>query len=311
MRRNALLAVGAVVVVSALVAFFSAAPPPGPVVSGRGAVVSGKGAHGSVKGAYGMPVAETRSLAAAQAFTTNPIRFLLLGDSIGLTLGSGLSHQSVGRFGVEVIDHAALGCDLDSVEVNLSGAVGPATPGCLHWRAMWTQYVAEDHPDVVGLLIGRWEVGDHLYDGSWVHVGDVPWDEHLTSELEQAFGIFASKGARVVVFTMPYVDPPTEAADGTPFSENTPSRVVLFNELLRRAANRAREKVTVMDLNQLLDPSGHFQPDIDGVQVRWSDGIHISVAGGEWLQPDILPVVAEQGLTARSGRSPRGGGISS
>ena len=148
-------------------------------------------------------VAQTRSLRAAGAFTTHPIRFLLLGDSVALTLGTGLNHQSVSRYGVEVIDKGDLGCDLDSVEVNLSGSVGPATPGCLHWRSVWAKYIAQDHPDVVGVLIGRWEVSDHFYDGTWVHIGEASWDEHIASELNQLFGILSSKGARILYSRCP------------------------------------------------------------------------------------------------------------
>jgi hypothetical protein len=59
--------------------------------------------------------------------------------------------------------------------------------------------------------------------------------------------------------------------------------------------------VTVVDLNKMLDPHGVYEPDLDGIQVRWSDGIHITEEGGEWLQPRILPIVAEQGLDARAG----------
>ena len=43
--------------------------------------------------------------------------------------------------------------------------------------------------------------------------------------------------------------------------------------------------VTVVDRNWMLDPDGHFQSVVDGVTVRWADGIHISKDGGEWLQP--------------------------
>ena len=286
--RIAFPAVGAAVVISALVLFFTTVSPEVVTVPS--------------KGARGMSTFERRSLSATGAFSAHPIRFLLLGDSVALTLGMGLSEQSKSRYGVDVIDKGALGCDLDSVVVSLSGAVGPPTPGCRHWRADWTQDVVQDHPDVVGLLIGRWEVSDHFYHGSWAHVGEESWDEHITSELGQAFDIVASKGARVVVFTMPYVDPPNEAANGTPFPENTSARAAVFNNLILRAASRAGEKVTVIDLNRLLDPRGQFQRDIDGIQVRWSDGIHITIAGGEWLQPSILPVVAREGLVARANR---------
>ncbi len=43
---------------------------------------------------------------------------------------------------------------------------------------------------------------------------------------------------------------------------------------------------------------------VDGVTVRWADGIHVTKAGGQWLEPRVLPTVAELGLEARaSGRT--------
>ncbi len=258
---------------------------------------------GAVPTTGGAPVAERQALTAAHAFTTRPIRFLLLGDSIALTLGVGLGVRSQPRYGVQVIDRGTLGCELDTFEVILSGVAGPATPGCTHWRTVWKQSVEQDRPDVVGLLIGRWEVSDQLYHGNWVHIGQPAWDDHLASELGQAFALLSAGGARIIVFTMPYVDPPTEAANGTPFPENSPTRVAAFNGLLRSVAGRQPRPVTVVDLNRMLDPHGVYEPELDGIQVRWSDGIHITEAGGEWLQPRILPIVAEQGLDARTGRA--------
>ncbi len=219
---------------------------------------------------------------------------------MALTLGVGLGPHSVEDYGVRIFDGGLLGCDLDDVEVRLSGVVGPATKGCAHWQSAWAHGIDSIRPDVVGLLIGRWEVSDHLFDGHWVHVGDPAWDDHLVGELNQAVDILSSRGAKVVLFTMPYVDPPTEAADGTPFPENDPTRVVAFNSLLAEVGRQRPGVVTVIDLNKLLDPAGHYQSVIDGVTVRWPDGVHISQPGGLLLQPHVLPEVGRLGLAARA-----------
>jgi peptidoglycan/LPS O-acetylase OafA/YrhL len=248
----------------------------------------------------GLPSTERRLLVSAGAFSSHPIRFFLLGDSVALTLGIGLYQHSVTRYGVDLLVGGALGCDLDRVEVRLAGTVGPPVPGCENWRSQWKKKVARLHPDVVGLLIGRWEVSDHLYQGHWVHVGEPAWDRHLLAELNQAVDIFSAHGARVVLFTMPYVDPSTEAANGTPFPENDPSRVRAFNRLLAAVAASRKNVVTLIDLNKMIDPNGHYQAVIDGVTVRNSDGIHLTKVGGEWLQPSILPTIAALGLAVRS-----------
>jgi hypothetical protein len=153
---------------------------------------------------------------------------------------------------------------------------------------------------VVGLLIGRWEVSDHLYEGHWVHIGDPVWDRHLVADLNDIVDILSSDGAKVVFFTVPYVDPPNEAANGTPFPENEPSRMKAYNQLLVGVAHSRRKVVSVIDLNKLMDPGGHYQAVVDGVTIRSSDGVHLTKVGGEWLQPDILPTVAALGLTARA-----------
>ncbi len=245
----------------------------------------------------------------ASAAPSGPVRFLLVGDSVAMTMGMGLGVDDVSRYGVDELDAGTLGCDLDDLEVNLSGQVGAATPGCLDWWSTWSDWVADFHPDVVGLLIGRWEVSDHLYDGQWVHVGDPKWDAHLMNEINVAIDIFTAGGAKVVLFTMPYMDPSVEAADGTPFSENDPARATVFNQLLKSVASRRSSQVTVVDLNRILDPGGRYQAVVDGLTVRTSDGIHITEPAGQWLQPRILPTVAKVGLEARAAAPAGGKGI--
>jgi hypothetical protein len=240
-----------------------------------------------------------------------PVNFLLVGDSLALTMGLGLSQQSASQYGVSVWDEGALGCDLDDVDILQSGVITPATPGCPDWRTTWPQEVSFLRPEVVGLLIGRWEVTDHFYDGQWVHVGEPAWDAHLVAELNQAVDIFSARGARVVFFTMPYVDPSQESADGQPFVENLPARADAFNQLLRQVAKQRSGTVTVIDLNKILDPNGSFEDTIDGVTVRDSDGIHISIPGGEWLQPGILPTIAALGCSVAHRASSTGTGTGS
>jgi peptidoglycan/LPS O-acetylase OafA/YrhL len=241
------------------------------------------------------PTSGTPSVAPA-----GPVRFLLVGDSVAMTLGMGLGVDDISRYGVNELDEGTLGCDLDDVEVNLNGQVGAATPGCVDWWSTWSGWVSAFHPDVVGLEIGRWEVSDHLYQGRWVHVGDPQWDAHLMDEIDVAVNVFTAGGAKVVLFTMPYMDPSVEAANGTPFSENDPARATAFNQLLEQVAHRRSNQVSVVDLNKMLDPDGRYQSVVDGVTVRTTDGIHITVPGGEWLQPRILPTVAKLGLEARA-----------
>ena len=69
-----------------------------------------------------------------------------------------------------------------------------------------------------------------------------------------------------------------------------------FNQLTRRVAQSMPNEVTVIDLNKMLSPNGKYDTVVDGVRVRWSDGVHVSYAGGELLQRSILPTVDRIGL---------------
>jgi len=99
---------------------------------------------------------------------------------------------------------------------------------------------------------------------------------------------------------MPYISPPQEAPDGSIYPENRNSRVDEYNQILRRLAARHPGSVAVEDLNAVLDPGGHFQTVVDGVTVRWADGIHVSKAGGQWAEQFILPTIAQLGLDVRA-----------
>ncbi|MGH7698867.1 MAG: SGNH hydrolase domain-containing protein, partial [Candidatus Dormibacteria bacterium] len=246
-----------------------------------------------------LSAAEHRALAANAAFTTNPIRFLLLGDSVALTLGIGLSDNSKPRYGVSLNDQAPLGCDLDPTLLsNTMGTVAIAPQGCKAWRQTWPKEVAAYRPQVVGLALGRWEVSDHRYKGRWTHVGQPLWDRHLVGELDEAVKILSAGGAKVVLFTMPYIDPPQESPDGSPFTESQPARADAYNRLVGEVGRANPGVVTVLDLNKMLDPNGRFTMKIGADTVRWSDGVHVSVNGGELLQPQVLPTVAALGLSA-------------
>jgi hypothetical protein len=245
----------------------------------------------------GLSTTEHAALQRAGAYGPHPVRVLLLGDSIALTLGMGLAAGAQGAYGVTISDHATLGCDLDpQLQIMTAGIPGPGTQGCEGWRRRWPEMAAAERPQVVVLGLGRWEVTDHLLDGEWVHIGEPAWDEHLSADLRSAIAIFDTFGAKVVLFTMPYVDPRDRQSDGLAWSENTPARAQAYNALVRQVARADPREVSVIDLNRMLSPDGVYTASLDGVHVRSSDGIHVSPAGGRMLQPQILPEIDRIGM---------------
>ncbi len=233
----------------------------------------------------GLDTREHAALLKADAYGNDPVHLLIVGDSIALTLGMGLSVGSQAGYGVTIDNNATLGCDLDSqLKIREEGVATKNVRGCGEWRGIWPFLVARLRPQVVALGLGRWEVTDHLYQGRWVHVGQPVWDAHVTSDIKAAIAILHSFGARVVLLTMPYVDPSPRRSNGTPYAEDTPSRARLFNALISRVARSEPKVVSVVDLNHLLAPGGVYTASVSGIDVRSSDGVHISLDGGELLQ---------------------------
>ena len=245
---------------------------------------------------------ERQSLARVGAFTRHPVKFMMVGDSIAATLEIGLGDHSVRRYGVSIINRTVLGCDLDNLNAIIANHIDMPESPCRYWRTLWAREIAQSRPDVVGVLVGRWDISDHIDDGKVVHVGQAAWNAHLYDEINGVVTVLSSRGARVVLLTMPDIDADDEAPGSAAYAENDPSRVTEFNQILSNVARSRANVATLIDLNKKLDPKGMFQLAIDGVTVRWTDGIHISQPGGEWLQPFILPTVARLGLTSRASR---------
>ncbi len=255
----------------------------------------------SAEAGSALPASEQQALAAENAFHGDPVRFLLLGDSLGVTLGVGLQIGSVERYGVDVINKSVLGCDLDDLPGIAAGHLDEPVSDCRDWPALWASDVAATRPEVVGVLVGRWDTTDHLLDGHLVDLTQPAWFRHLEGELDHAVSVLSARGARVVFLTLPYFGPAQESPDGSLWPEDQPVRVDDFNRILRDVVARHPGVASIVDLNRMLDPDGHFTSSIDGVTVRWADDIHISKVGGEWLQRSILPTIAQIGLDRRAG----------
>jgi peptidoglycan/LPS O-acetylase OafA/YrhL len=242
----------------------------------------------------------TANLEKSYGFTRGQtVHTLLLGDSLALTLGQGLGDDA-SAWGVQVQDDGVVGCDLDpDSTVNIEGSISKAAQGCVDWPRTWAADVKRLDPDVVAIELGRWEVSDRIVDGRWTQIGAPVWDRLLTRLLNEAITVVSQRGAKVVLFTLPYVQQTTEQPNGQPWDINQPIRTNEYNAIVRQVAARHRGVVTVIDLNRLLDPAGHYTSYLDGVRVRNSDDEHPSVAGGQLLRPVILPQLLALGAAHR------------
>src|SRR5206468_237007 len=178
----------------------------------RGSVVAPSGVPGRTgrpgadpaAAAGGRPTAAIAGRRAAPAVPRGQHRkVLILGDSVAQTLGYGFL-PAAGRFGADVVDAAVLNCGLvRGGPYRYFGEVKPALPQCQDWESRWGTLLDTVHPDVVALLVGRWEGMDWTHHGSWTHIGDPAFDAYLAAELDSAVRLLRSRGAGVALLTAP------------------------------------------------------------------------------------------------------------
>ncbi|TDY06145.1 peptidoglycan/LPS O-acetylase OafA/YrhL [Mycolicibacterium litorale] len=212
----------------------------------------------------------------------------VFGDSVAWTLMRYLPETP----GLHFSNYTTIGCGIArGGPYRTTGQTLTQKPECDTWPSRWAQRIDHDRPDVVLLMIGRWELVDRINEGEWTHVGDPAYDAYLRGELDRALDILGSTGARVVVTTAPY-NRRAEQADGSLYPEDDPDRADAWNDLLREAA-ATRRNVTVLDLNEKLSPRGYYTNRVDGIQMR-SDGVHPTPEAVEWLTPWLTEALSKK-----------------
>ena len=203
----------------------------------------------------------------------------VFGDSVAWTMMRYLPPTP----GLAFTDYTTIGCGIArGGPYRYVGQTLNQKPECDAWPSRWSQRVNHDRPDVVLLIVGRWEVVDRMNEGRWTHIGETGYEEYLRGEINRALDILGSTGARIVVTTEPY-NRRAEKPDGSLYPEDDPDRVDEWNALLRSVV-KARPNVSVLDLNRKLGPRGVYTNRVDGIRVR-SDGVHPTPDAVKWLTP--------------------------
>jgi peptidoglycan/LPS O-acetylase OafA/YrhL len=220
--------------------------------------------------------------APAGALAPGTERVAVFGDSVAWTLMRYLPPTA----GLSFANYTTIGCGIArGGPYRYVGDQLTQKPECDAWPSRWAQRISHDRPDVVLLIIGRWEVVDRMNEGRWTHIGDPAYDAYLRGELTRALDILGSTGARIVVTTEPY-NRRAEKPDGSLYPEDQPTRVDNWNTLLRRVVGQ-RRNVTVLDLNKKMGPNGRYTTKVDGIRMR-SDGVHPTPEAVKWLTPWLV-----------------------
>jgi peptidoglycan/LPS O-acetylase OafA/YrhL len=230
-----------------------------------------------------------------------PVRVLLVGDSMAGTLGATLA-QYAPQYDIELINEGRPGCSVSSdSEFRFLLYITPPGPPCEigNPRALldaWQTWVDEYRPNVV-VYLGRTDLFNQDLDGSWTWIGHPRFDSFYSNELREGLSILSSRGAKVVLMTSPYYDSTINTAS-PPVPEDAPDRVATDDRILERAA-ASSPGVSVFDLGQLVDPDGHYAQEVDGVNMRCTDGVHFSWQAGRVIAPRLLPYLVGVGRSAK------------
>src|SRR5579884_1779742 len=216
-----------------------------------------------------------------------PVRIMFIGDSVAQTTAAGLGPLA-SQYGGAIANEGIMGCGVVTASPYVYfGQQANLLPQCQTWAATWRGAIVRDDPDVVAILVGRWELMDRFFQGHWTHLGDPAFDAYVETQLERGIAIAASRRAKVALLTVPYYLRGHTPAGGL-FPEDDPARVDHENALLRQVAARYPGLVSVVDFGAFVSPGGHFTMELGGVQVR-SDGVHMTPQLGTILAPWIMP----------------------
>jgi peptidoglycan/LPS O-acetylase OafA/YrhL len=221
---------------------------------------------------------------------------LLVGDSMAETLGNGIEGNVARFFGLNIINAGTPDCALAvgsfEVQGNPPSSSAPTcnpSSGSPLWPTVWASLVRTFNPKV-SVLIERLDIVNRLFDGSWTSIGSPTYDTYLKGQIGLAVRTLTSRGGKVLLLTSPYYQT-GEQSDGEPWPEDNPQRVNEFNAMLESVAAHDPKQVGLFDLNRMVDPSGHFQFYVDGLDLRFIDGIHWTYEGDCWIAPRLLPTV--------------------
>ena len=230
---------------------------------------------------------------------SQPLRIMVLGDSVGMSLDPGLSE--VGReSNAAVWNPSILMCGFVREDwiVDLRGEASPQQEAdCEKWREAWPVEVAGFQPDIVVMVFGAWDSRDHVVSGVTLTAGSSEWDSYVLSELERELAVLTSSGAKLVLLTWP-CERPTPWIEmgkaGVRAEEEDLQRVEALNIVYRRFASEHPDQVTLVDLFTFTCPEGSFSDlVINGVKMR-EDGTHFtpqsSYIVARWLLPQLVQI---------------------
>jgi peptidoglycan/LPS O-acetylase OafA/YrhL len=217
-------------------------------------------------------------------------RLMLVGDSTAVVLAEG---QRVGfPAGWESVEYGRIGCALTAgrpIDVDDDQPTGFYDPNaCGEWVIDWTELSQQFQPSVSVVMVGAWEVLDHVVDGRRLSFPSDEWTDHVDMAIRRGAEAASAGGGRVVLLRLPCMVQPTASLVNVQ-ARNDRARVEAFNAVLDGVATELT-LVDTLPLDELLCPDGEPVGDINGEAIRF-DGVHLTDAGTQlvwtWLGDEL------------------------
>jgi hypothetical protein len=201
----------------------------------------------------------------------NPFTIWVLGDSMVQFFGETFVMMAERSSSVSAIAEPKL-------------ASGLSRPDYFDWPTRISEVMAAHDPDAVILMFGGNDAQNiRTDDGRWLKRFGAQWEEEYRRRIAVVMDLAAANQERVVLWVG---QPPMR-------EEGFDSRMQQLNDLYRAEADE-RQGVHYLDLRSLFtDDSGNYARYLPNsseklVDVRLTDGVHLSHWGGEWLSKFLL-----------------------
>lgn len=223
---------------------------------------------------------------------SKPVRVLVLGDSVGISLEFSFPQQKFPRVGLD--GAAVFGCGVmpQWLAINGSKQTKNPAPECSNIYKGWKPKLTADKNPVVLLSVGGWEVFDHVTPtGSIVDAGSPRYAAYLLLYLNKALEKIGPN-SKVVIPNVPCYDWSSSVVAGVDLApiRNASYRGKAVNAVLATFAKQHPSQVRIADVASKICPGGKPRDYVNGVKLRL-DGVHYTVEGGKivwgWLMPTL------------------------
>jgi hypothetical protein len=197
----------------------------------------------------------------------NPLRVLIIGDSLGIDLGDSLQNDLANT-------------DVVLATVDARESTGLSRPDYFNWPVELQYDMAKINPQVVVIMMGANDPQDFPGPPD-IAYGTPQWTAEYRQRVAQFLHIATANGAKVIwVGQPPMQDPGRNAA------------MEVLNDLVAFEARRVPGVTFLSSWHLLGGPKGQYTPYLvvngQEVNVRDPDGTHIAPGGGEVLSQAVV-----------------------